>query len=376
MPNVLIVTGEASGDLHGANLALALKALDPSVTLVGVGGKAMKAAGVRMIQGFGHLDVIGVVGLAGLWSLFKQLIAMRRLFRSERWDAVVFIDNPGVNLRYAFFAKAAGLPVIYYIAPQIWAWKPSRIKYIRARVDRVVVILPFEAEIYHRAGVACTFVGHPLLDAVASSYDRPGLRRQFHLSSEGRVVALLPGSRRAEVASLLPVLLDAAQRLRQDHPETQFILAQASTIPDALLQPILKESAVPVTVVKEQASEVMAVSDVVLVASGTATLQAAVVGTPMVLLYRTSRLVYTVGRLLIRVKWIGLVNLVAGRSVVPELIQHEATGERLYQEARRLLEDRAAYDKMKAELAAVKARLGEPGASRRAAQVVLDTCRA
>ena len=376
MPNVLIVTGEASGDLHGANLALALKALDPSVTLVGVGGKAMKAAGVRMIQGFGHLDVIGVVGLAGLWSLFKQLVAMRRLFRSERWDAVVFIDNPGVNLRYAFFAKAAGLPVIYYIAPQIWAWKPSRIKYIRARVDRVVVILPFEAEIYHRAGVACTFVGHPLLDAVASSYDRPGLRRQFHLSSEGRVVALLPGSRRAEVASLLPVLLDAAQRLRQDHPETQFILAQASTIPDALLQPILKESAVPVTVVKEQASEVMAVSDVVLVASGTATLQAAVVGTPMVLLYRTSRLVYTVGRLLIRVKWIGLVNLVAGRSVVPELIQHEATGERLYQEARRLLEDRAAYDKMKAELAAVKARLGEPGASRRAAQVVLDTCRA
>lgn len=376
MPNVLIVTGEASGDLHGANLALALKALDPSVTLVGVGGKAMKAAGVRMIQGFGHLDVIGVVGLGGLWSLFKQLVAMRRLFRSERWDAVVFIDNPGVNLRYAFFAKAAGLPVIYYIAPQIWAWKPSRIKYIRARVDRVVVILPFESEIYHRAGVACTFVGHPLLDAVASSYDRPGLRRQFHLSSEGRVVALLPGSRRAEVASLLPVLLDAAQRLRQDHPETQFILAQASTIPDALLQPILKESAVPVTVVKEQASEVMAVSDVVLVASGTATLQAAVVGTPMVLLYRTSRLVYTVGRLLIRVKWIGLVNLVAGRSVVPELIQHEATGERLYQEARRLLEDRAAYDKMKAELAAVKARLGEPGASRRAAQVVLDTCRA
>lgn len=376
MPNVLIVTGEASGDLHGANLALALKALDPSVTLVGVGGKAMKAAGVRMIQGFGHLDVIGVVGLAGLWSLFKQLVAMRRLFRSERWDAVVFIDNPGVNLRYAFFAKAAGLPVIYYIAPQIWAWKPSRIKYIRARVDRVVVILPFEEEIYHRAGVACTFVGHPLLDAVASSYDRPGLRRQFHLSSEGRVVALLPGSRRAEVASLLPVLLDAAQRLRQDHPETQFILAKASTIPDALLQPILKESAVPVTVVKEQASEVMAVSDVVLVASGTATLQAAVVGTPMVLLYRTSRLVYTVGRLLIRVKWIGLVNLVAGRSVVPELIQHEATGERLYQEARRLLEDRAAYDKMKAELAAVKARLGEPGASRRAAQVVLDTCRA
>ncbi|HSN03364.1 MAG TPA: lipid-A-disaccharide synthase [Nitrospira sp.] len=376
MTKVLIISGEASGDLHGANLARALKELDPAVTLVGVGGAAMKAAGVRLVEGFGHLDIMGMIGLSALRAVIKRFAAMRRLLRSEPWDAVVFIDNPGLNLRYAWFAKAAGLRVIYYIAPQVWAWRPGRMKYIQQRVDHVMVILPFEPELYHRVGLPCTFVGHPLLDAVAPHYDRPSLRERFRLKSGGTVVALLPGSRAREVQSLLPTLLEAAERLARDRPDTQFILAQASTISDDLLQPLLQQSAVPVTVVKEQASEVMAVSDLVLVASGTATLQAAVVGTPMVLLYRTDRLTYRLARLLIRVQWIGLVNLVAGRSVVPELIQDEATGERLYEEARRLLEDRAAYDEMKRALAAVKASLGEPGASARAAQVVLNACRA
>lgn len=376
MPKVLIISGEASGDLHGANLARALNELDPTVTLVGVGGAAMKAAGVRLVEGFGHLDIMGLIGISAIRAVVKRFMAMRRLLRSEPWDAVVFIDNPGLNLRYAWFAKAAGLRVIYYIAPQIWAWRPGRIKYIQQRVDHVMVILPFEAELYHRVGLPCTFVGHPLLDAVAPHYDRTGLREQFKLKADGRVVALLPGSRAREVESLLPTLLEAAERLARDRPETQFILAQASTIPDNLLQPLLQQSAVPVTVVKEQASEVMAVADLVLVASGTATLQAAVVGTPMLLLYRTDRLTYRLARLLIRVQWIGLVNLVAGRSVVPELIQDEATGERLYEEARRLLEDPVAYDEMKRALAAVKASLGVPGASHRAAQVVLNICRA
>jgi lipid-A-disaccharide synthase len=196
------------------------------------------------------------------------------------------------------------------------------------------------------------------------------------LNQEGRVVGLLPGSRTGEVRSLLPVLLDAAGKLARRKPGTQFVLAQASTIQDNLLQSLLRESPVRVTVVKEQASEVMAVSDLVLVASGTATLQAAVVGTPMVLLYRTTTLTYWLARVLIRVKWIGLVNLVAGRSVVPELIQSEATGERVYREAVRLLEDESAYNHMKRDLEQVKADLGDPGASLRAAQAVLKTCQA
>ncbi len=376
MPKVLIISGEASGDLHGANLARALKELDPTVALVGVGGAAMKAAGVRLVEGFGHLDIMGLIGISAIRAVIKRFVSMRRLLRSEPWDAVVFIDNPGLNLRYAWFAKAAGLKVIYYIAPQIWAWNPGRMKYIQQRVDQVIVILPFEAELYRRVGLPCTFVGHPLLDAVAPHYDRAGLRERFQLKPAGRVVALLPGSRSREVQSLLPTLLEAAERLMREHPETQFILAQASTISDDLLQPLLQQRAVPVTIVKEQASEVMAVADLVLVASGTATLQAAVVGTPMVLLYRTDRLTYRLARLLIRVPWIGLVNLVAGRPVVPELIQDEATGVRLYEEARRLLENSLAYDEMKQALASVKSSLGEPGASQRAARVVLDVCRA
>lgn len=376
MGRILIVAGEASGDLHGANLARAIREIDPQVRLAGIGGAAMKAAGVTLIEGFGHLDIIGMIGLSAVKAVIQRFAAMRRLFRSEQWEAVVFIDNPGMNLRYAYFAKAAGLRVIYYIAPQIWAWNPGRMKYIQQRVDRVIVILPFEEALYRRVGMPCTFVGHPLLDAVAPQYDRAAIRAQFCLDKTARVVALLPGSRANEVRSLLPVLLDAAARLRRDDPKTQFILAQASTIPDNLLQPLLQQSAVPVTVVPEQASEVMAAADLVLVASGTATLQAAVVGTPMILLYRAPWFTYHVAKRLIRVQWIGLVNLVAGRSVVPELIQHEATGARVYDEARRLLNDRAAYDEMKRSLQAVKASLGEPGASRRAAQVVLDACRA
>lgn len=336
----------------------------------------MQAAGVELVRGTGRFDIIGMVGPLAIAAVIQRFLAMRRLFRSEPWDAVVFIDHPGLNLRYAYFAKAAGLRVVYYIAPQVWAWRPGRIHWIKQRVDHVIVILPFEKAIYDRAGIPCTFVGHPLLDAVASQYETKSIRARFDLAPEGRVIGLLPGSRTGEVRSLLPILLDAAGKLSRREPKTQFILAQASTIPDNLLQFLIRQSPVPVTVVKEQASEVMAVSDLVLVASGTATLQAAVVGTPMVLLYRTTMLTYWLARLLIRVKWIGLVNLVAGRSVVPELIQSEATGQRLYEEALRILEDRSAYNEMKRSLARVRTDLGEPGASTRAAEVVLAACRA
>jgi lipid-A-disaccharide synthase len=376
MPRILIIAGEASGDLHGANLAKALKALDPGVTIAGVGGAAMQAAGVRLVRDLGQFDVIGMIGPSALAALARRLFEIRRLFRSEPWDAVVLIDHPGLNLRYAYFAKAAGLRVIYYIAPQIWAWRPGRIHWIKRRVDHVIVILPFEKALYDRAGIPCTFVGHPLLDAVAARYDRDSLRTRFGLEPGGPVIGLLPGSRSGEVRALLPILLDAADKLARREPGTQFVLAQASTIQDNLLQSLLRESPVRVTVVKEQASEVMAVSDLVLVASGTATLQAAVVGTPMVLLYRTTTLTYWLARVLIRVQWIGLVNLVAGRSVVPELIQSEATGERVYREAVRLLEDESAYNHMKRDLEQVKADLGDPGASLRAAQAVLKTCQA
>ncbi len=378
MTRILIITGEASGDLHGANLAKALKARDPQVSLAGIGGRAMAAAGVQLVHEMGKFDVIGMVGPLALVPIIRRFYTMRRLFRSEQWDAVVFIDHPGLNLRYAYFAKAAGLRVLYYIAPQIWAWGPWRMYWIKKRVDHVMVILPFEKALYDEAGVRCTFVGHPILDAVEGSYDRTALRTKFGFSPDERVIALLPGSRAHEVQVLLPILIEAVEKLARREPKTRFILAQASTIHDNLLQPLLAQSAVPIAVVKEQTAEVMALSDLVLVASGTATLQAAVVETPMVLFYRTTPLTFWIAsfvyHVVIRVKWIGLVNLVAGRTVVPELIQSAATGQRLYEEALRILDDRPAYDEMKRELAKVRAALGEPGASARAAEVVLAAC--
>ncbi len=376
MARILIITGEASGDLHGANLAKALRAKDPQVSLAGIGGAAMEAAGVQLVHEIGKFDVIGMVGPLALLAIIRRLFAMRRLFRSEPWDAVIFIDNPGLNLRYAYFAKEAGLRVFYYMAPQIWAWGAWRMYWIKKRVDHVMVGLPFEKALYDHAGVRCTFVGHPILDEVAPYYDVTSIRTKFGLGPDGPVIALMPGSRRREVQMLLPVLLQAAEKLSRHRPETKFLLAQASRIQDNLLQPLLQQSRVPVTVVKEQASEVMAVSDLALVKSGTATLQAAVIGTPMVLFYQTSALEFMIGSFFKRVEWIGLVNIVAGRLIVPELVQTEATGQRLYEEALRILEDPSVYDEMKRSLAEVRKALGNPGASHRVAEVVLAACQA
>jgi lipid-A-disaccharide synthase len=376
MPRILIITGEASGDLHGAHLAKAIAERDPSAQLVGVGGAGMRAAGVAMIPGIPQVDVMGLIGLSAVRSVIRRVVAIRRVLKAERWDVVVLIDNPGLNFHFARVAKTAGLRVVYYIAPQLWAWRPRRMKWIQRRVDHVVVILPFEQELYRRAGVRCTFVGHPLLDSVAPEYDRSALRMKYNLDASAPVVGLLPGSRVAEVSMLLPVLLETASRLTASDPKTQFLLAQAASIDDTLLHTLLHHSPVPVSVAKDQASEVMAASDVLLVASGTATLQAAVVGTPMILLYKTTWPTYRLARALIRVKWIGLVNLVAARSIVPELIQNDATADHASREARRLLHDRRAYDEMKAGLREVRQSLGTPGASRRAAEVVLAECRA
>lgn len=376
MARILIVTGEASGDLHGANLAKALRAKDPQVSLAGIGGAAMEAAGVQLISKMGQFDVMGMVGPLALLAIFRRFFFMRRLFRSEPWDAVIFVDNPGLNLRYAYFAKGAGLRVFYYIAPQIWAWGPWRVYWAKRRVDHMLVILPFEKPLWDKAGVPCTFVGHPILDAVAGLHDRSELRSKLGLSVDEQVVALLPGSRSHEVQVLLPILLSAAEKLARHKPGTKFLLAQASTIQDNLLQAFLEGNRVPITVMKEQTSEVLAVSDFALVKSGTAILQAAVVGTPMVLLYQISALEWWIASFFKRVKWIGLVNLVAGRSVVPELVQHEATGQRLYEEALRILEDPIAYADMKRSLAEVRDTLGAPGASARAAEKVLAVCQA
>lgn len=373
-PRILIITGEASGDLHGANLAIALKALAPAATLLGVGGARMQAAGVDVVEGIGHLDIIGLIGPSALRAVIHRLKKVRHLLQTETLDAVVLIDNPGLNFHFARVAKKAGHRVVYYIAPQLWAWRPGRMRWMQRRVDHAVVTLPFEKALYDRAGVPCTFVGHPLLDAVAPSYDQAALRKDFGLESSVPVIGLLPGSRVGEVQLLLPILLQTVARLAQLYPGLQVLMAQSGTIQDRLVDELLAGSPLQIRVVKHQPNEVMAASDLLLIASGTATLQAALVGTPMIIVYRAPRFTFWLARQLVQVKWIGLPNLIAERAIVPEVLQHDVTPERLTEEASHLLRDRVAYRQMREALQHVRATLGEPGASQRAAAVVLAEC--
>lgn len=374
MPRILIVTGEASGDLHGASLAAAIRAVRPDAELLGVGGEKMKTAGVILLQGIEQLDAMGMVGLSQLRAAAAKYLAIRRFLRHNPLDAVVLIDNPGLNLRLARAAKGLGHKVIYYIAPQIWAWNPGRIHLIRRVVDRVIVILPFEEALYRNAGVPCRFVGHPLLDTIMPSYDREELRKRFGHASPSPLLGLLPGSRQQEVRALLPTMLQAAADLSADYSGMSVLIAQAASIPDHLIQDLGHASGVDVRIVRDQSNEVMAAADLLFVASGTATLQAAVIGTPMVILYRTSWLTYWLARMLIRINCIGLVNIVAGERFVTELIQHDATPRRLYDEGRRLLSDREAWMAMRTRLRVVRESLGAPGASKRAAMEVLAEC--
>ncbi len=374
-PRILIITGEASGDLHGANLAAALKAKAPELSILGVGGPRMQAAGVELVQSLSHLNVIGIVGPSAVRALARRILAIRRMLRHEPLDLVVLIDNPGLNFHFARVAKRAGRRVVYYIAPQLWAWRPRRIQWIQRRVDHVVVILPFEAELYRRAGVPCTFVGHPLLDEVAPSYDRDRLRATYGLPREARVIGLLPGSRTGEVRALLPVMLEAVRLLQGQGRPLKAILAVAETVDPDEIKRLCDGTGLDVRLVARDPNGVMAAADLLFIASGTATLQAAIIGTPMVIVYKLPWLTYLLARLLVRVHSIGLANLVAGRAFIPELIQHHATPARLADQARRILDDASSREGMRAEMARVRGLLGTPGASGRAAEVVLEQLR-
>lgn len=375
MPRILIVTGEASGDLHGGNLALALTRLDPAVILLGVGGEHMKAAGVTLLPGIERVDAVGMLGITQLRRGIGNFLRLRTFLKTTPLDAVVFIDSPGLNLRLARVAHAFGHRVVYYIAPQVWAWGAGRMRLIARVVDRMIVILPFEEPLFRKAGVRCDFVGHPLMDIVKSQYDKESLRQEFHLNGQGPIIGMLPGSREKEVCELLPVMIKAIQQVAPNFPHLQCLVARASTITQEMIQEILATHQCATATIVTKPSEVMAVSDILLVASGTATLQAALVGTPMVIVYKVSWLTYQLAKRLVQVPFIGLVNLVAGKSVVPELIQKEANSERLAQEMVGILQGPETAEEMKRAFSTIRKQLGEAGASFRAAKIVLEECR-
>ena len=384
---ILIITGEASGDLHGAHLAQALREADPTLSIRGVGGARMRAAGIHMLEGIPQLDVIGLIGPSALRVLVGRILAIRWFLRREPVDLVVLIDQPGLNFHFARVAKRAGCRVVYYITPQLWAWRPGRMKWMQRRVDHAVVILPFEEKLYRQAGVACTFVGHPLLDEMAPTYDRDAIRAAYSLHPQERVLGLLPGSRMGEVRALLPLMLEASRALNSNLGPFRIVLAVAETVDRDEIKLMCDRAGMDVRQITGDPNEVMAASDLLFVASGTATLQAAIIGTPMVIVYKMPWLGYLIARLLTgtsasvaarQVCWpnipmfsIGLPNLIAGRSFIPELIQTHASPKRLAAEARRILEDDSYRNDMRAEMVRVRTLLGEPGASKRAAKTII-----
>jgi lipid-A-disaccharide synthase len=368
---VLLVAGEASGDLHGATLARALVGLSPGLALAGMGGPRMAAAGVDIRHGIDRAAVVGGTEALGrlpdLVRIFRDLV---RCLRVERPRAVVLIDFPEFNLRLARRARALGIPVVYFVPPQVWAWRRGRLRPMARDVSRVLAVFPFEVALYQEAGVPVEFVGHPLLD-VLPAFDRGAARRGL-AGRRDLLVGLLPGSRVAEVRRHLPVLLGAAGRILRQVPRARFVVPRAATVPVHDVAGPAAAAQVSVTVLDGQAHRVMAAADLLLVASGTATLEAACYGTPMVVLYRLSAVSYALARLLVRgVSAISLPNILAGRPIVPELVQRQATAARIAEAAVRLLGDEPGRLAQRAALREVRARLGAPGAGERAARAVL-----
>ena len=336
----------------------------------------MREAGVELLQGLKRLDAVGVPGPMTIANGILNIFTMKRFFKAQALDVVVFVDNPSLNLRLARIAARFGHRVIYYIGPQIWAWGRRRIHLIKRLVRRMIVILPFEEAIYRDAGVPCNFVGHPLLDTLEPHYDRQKVRKQLGLSEKGLIIGVLPGSRLSEVQPLLPEMIQAVKKMKAFDPDVQCVIGQAQSISNDCLEGLIDREELPVTVVANRTNEVMAAADLLLVASGTATLQAALVGTPMIITYRLSWLTYHIAKRIASVKHLGLVNLVAGGGIVPELLQEDATAQRLYEEAVSLLKDHDRYHHMEETFQSIRQQMGAPGASDRAAEVVLAECQA
>jgi len=375
----MLSCGESSGDLYAGALLRELRALDPAIQVRGLGGPEFGAAGGELLEDYRGLSVTGLTEAVG--KLAQSFAALRRLVDSARRDppdALVAIDFPDFNFRLARAIKRLGIPVVYYISPQLWAWRRGRLKTMRRVADRVLVIFPFEAPFYEEAGVPVTFVGHPLLELLPDAGAGAALLRAHAIDPARPLIAILPGSRRNEVRAILPDLVKAAGLIAERVPTAQFVVARAPHLDDELFAPLhdWPAGAAPAVVIEGATDAVLAAARVAVVASGTVTVQAALHGCPMVVVYRLGPLTYRIGRPLVHVDTFAMVNLVAGRKVVPELIQDDFTPAAVAAEALRVLTDPAHAAAVRAELAAVRARLGTPGASRRAAEAVLETARA
>jgi len=368
---VVIVAGEASGDLHGAHLVRAIRQKDDHAFFCGIGGKALHDAGARILVDSATLSVMGITEVfSKLRHIFRSLRTIKELLRSIRPELLILVDFPDFNLLVARAAKKWSIPVLYYISPQVWAWRSGRVRKIRKYVDHMAVIFPFEKGFYEEHGVPVTFVGHPLMDNDLP----PETELTAPRPMTPPIIGLLPGSRESEVRKHLPVMLAAVMRLKQQTPELEFLVSHASStdrrITEQIVRSCLKEA--PVEIVTGNAGEVLRRSHLVITASGTATLEAALYGVPSIIIYKVSPLSYWLARALVRVEHIGLVNLVAGEKLAPELIQEEANPRRIAETAERMLQNPQEMQAIRQKLAEVRHKLGDPGASKRTAAIALE----
>lgn len=371
--SVLVVAGEPSGDQHAANVVRELRALAPDVTFFGIGGDRLRAEGVEILQDARDMAVMGFVEVMKRYSFFRKVFfRLLEAAKERKPDAVLLIDYPGFNLEFAERAHKLGFKVVYYVCPQVWAWHRSRIARIARIVDRLLVIFPFEVDVFRDTGLRVEFVGHPLIEVTEAARHAPDAPLPWRGTAR---IAMLPGSRRQELERILPAMLGAAAQLEQQRPDASFILAAASEQMEAIARELYAANPVRPSrfeIVRGQTREILKQARTGWVTSGTATLETALMDCPMIVVYKTAPMTYQAAKRLIRVPHIGMVNLIAGRELCPELIQHEASPDRLASAIAPLLDDTPERAAMKAGLAEVRQKLGGGGAAHRVAAALLD----
>jgi len=371
---IFIIAGENSGDLHGSNLAKNLLREMPELQIYGLGGSQMEQAGVHLIHNI--VDRLAIIGLFGVIVNAERIIRIyrktRKWLKENKPDVLICIDYPGFNLRISQEAKRMGIKVVYYICPQVWAWHKKRIYKIAKIVDKALVILPFEERLYKEVGVDVEYVGHPLLDIMKLTMTREQVIKKFGFNPEKKLIGLLPGSRKGEVETLLPIMLGAAERIHNELKDVEFVIPRAITINPLLVKSIISKFNVPVSVVDEYRYNVRSILDFAINKSGTSTLETALLTCPMVIVYKVSFITWLIAKNIINLPYIGLVNIVAGDMIVPELLQNEATPMIVANRVIDLLKNKDELENMRYELNKVKAKIGGPGASLKAARAIIE----
>lgn len=374
---IFFSAGESSGDQHAASMFLELKKYQPNIKGIGMGGLKMGQAGIDIRYDSSAIGVIGGVEVIKHYAEIRRaLTAMQRLLLTERPDLLVCVDYKEFNFKLARFAKHNGIKVLFYVSPQVWAWRPGRVKEYGAAIDMMAVIFPFEVAYYEAEKVPVRYVGHPSVDKAHPEHSKEEDFKVFGLGKAKPIIGILPGSRRNEIERMLPVMLAAAHKLQNSFPDAHFLLPQADSIPDALLNEHLRHVRLMITVIKHKPYDAIHCCDAIMTTSGTASLEIALLGVPMVIAYKLSPLTYWVGRWLVKTPYIGLPNIMLGRLAVKELIQHEASAENLAAEISNILKDKSYSEKIRQDLLQVKQQLGEGGGSKNMALLALEMLKA